>query len=241
MNKLKVIIPAAGSASRLGIPYSKEIMRIEKGKSLIDNVFDLFQDYEREHVEFVIIINENKTDIVKYLSRYKNKFNISFCFQNPDFKEYTGAIKSASHLFGDYNVVLLPDSIIKFDGDLLSIITDTLRTNEVTFLYKREESDAMKSTKGALLVDLDGKILDYYDKPKDSSKFNSYWCSFAFRGNSFDNFISFMENSTLRSNYVNFDIKETPLYMSKGIQVQNYIDLGTWSEVDKFVKSKADS
>jgi NDP-sugar pyrophosphorylase family protein len=239
MKKLKVIIPAAGSASRLGIPYSKEIMRIEDGKSLIDNVFDLFSDYQRQHVEFVVVINENKSDIIKYLANYKNKYNISFCYQNPDFKEYTGAIKSASHLFGDYNVVLLPDSLIKFNGDFLPTVIDALDKSDVTFLYKKEDDDSMKSTKGALLVDQDQNILDYYDKPKDSSRYNSYWCSFAFRRHAFDKFISFMESSTLRDNSIKFNIQDTPLYMSKGIEVEDYIDLGTWKEINKFIKNRS--
>ena len=113
MNKLTVILPAAGKGQRLNLPYPKEILRINETKALIDNSFELFDGKNRNDVEFVIIINEEKTEIIKYLSKYKHKFNISFTFQNPDEFEYTGAIKSAKHLFGDDNIVLLPDTILR--------------------------------------------------------------------------------------------------------------------------------
>jgi len=44
-------------------------------------------------VEFVITLNENKTELVKYLSRYKSRFNISFTYFNPAETEYTGLSK----------------------------------------------------------------------------------------------------------------------------------------------------
>ena len=42
MNKLTVILPAAGKATRLNLPYPKEILRLNQEKALIDNSFDLF-------------------------------------------------------------------------------------------------------------------------------------------------------------------------------------------------------
>ena len=66
--KLTVVMPAAGKGSRLGLPYPKEIMHLEENKALIDYSFDFFKNRSREEVEFVVIINEHKTDIVKYLS-----------------------------------------------------------------------------------------------------------------------------------------------------------------------------
>ena len=107
MSNLTVILPCAGEGTRLSLPYPKEVHSIEKNKSLIDYSFDLFSNYGRRDVEFVITLNENKTELVKYLSRYKSRFNISFTFFNPAETEYTGSIKSAKHLFGEKNLVLL--------------------------------------------------------------------------------------------------------------------------------------
>ena len=42
MNKLTVILPAAGKGTRLNLPYPKEILRLNKEKAIIDSSFDLF-------------------------------------------------------------------------------------------------------------------------------------------------------------------------------------------------------
>ena len=77
MSDLTVILPCAGEGTRLSLPYPKEIHSIEKNKSLIDYSFDLFSNYGRRDVQFVVTLNENKPELVKYLSRYKHRFNIS--------------------------------------------------------------------------------------------------------------------------------------------------------------------
>jgi UTP-glucose-1-phosphate uridylyltransferase len=234
--KLTVVMPAAGKGSRLGLPYPKEIMQLEKDKSLIDYSFDFFRNYDRSQVEFVIVINESKTEIVKYLSKYNKKYNISFTYQNPNEHEYTGAIKSAYHLFGDYNVVLLPDTILKLKNNmnLYQTVIRNLDTKGFTFFYKKEQNPLMLSTKGSLYVD-NNFIKLYEDKPIDGfHRFNAYWCSFAFTKKDFNLCMSFMEKSTLKENVDLDEIKLTPIFNSLGIEVENYLDLGTWSEIKRF-------
>jgi NDP-sugar pyrophosphorylase family protein len=240
MSKLTVIIPAAGQGSRLGLPYSKEILRVSEGQSLIDFSFDFFKDYGRKDVEFIIVFNEFKLDIVKYLSKYKDRFNISFTYQNPNEQEYTGAIKSAKHLFGEHNVVLLPDTLMQLSPgvDLFKAIESSLTETGFTFFYKKENNPAMLKTKGALSVTEDSIIETYEDKPEEKlERFNAFWCSFAFRKRAFDQCIAFMEKSTLRQRVTVDEIKNTPLYLSKGIEVEDYIDLGTWPELTRFIRN----
>jgi hypothetical protein len=47
--------------------------------------------------------------------------------------------------------------------------------------------------------------------------------------------MSFMEKSTLREGFDPEEIKLTPIYNSLGIEVLDYIDLGTWSEIRRQV------
>jgi len=95
---MKVILPAAGKGSRLNLPYPKEILRLNNDDALIDYSFNFFRDYGRKDIEFVVVINEDKTDIIEYLAKYKSRYNISFTYQNPNEQEYTGAIKMQGHL-----------------------------------------------------------------------------------------------------------------------------------------------
>ena len=230
-------MPAAGKGSRLGLPYPKEIMQLEKGRALIDYSFDFFKNRSREEVEFVIVINEDKTDIVRYLSKYKDQYNISFTYQNPNEIEYTGAIKSAYHLFGDYNVVMLPDTLMKLKPsvDLYDRVLHNLKSKGFTFFYKNETNPLMLATKGSLFVD-NNFVKLYEDKPRDGFyQYNAFWCSFAFTKKDFPLCMSFMEKSTLREGFDPEEIKLTPIYNSLGIEVLDYIDLGTWSEVRRQV------
>ena len=234
MRKLTVILPAAGKGSRLNLPYPKEILRVDKDKALIDNSFDLFEGLGRDEVEFIVVINEEKTEIIKYLSKYKHKFNISFTYQNPNEIEYTGAIKSAKHLFGENNIVLLPDTILTLaEGvNLAHEVHKHLEESHFAFLFKSETNEKMLSTKGCLQLDTNKTVLDYEDKPtQNMSRFNGYWCAFAFKKDIFDECIKFMEQSTLKLEKPKTVIEQTKIFGSKAIQVEDYKDLGTWEEI----------
>ena len=238
MSKLTIILPAAGLGSRLNLPYPKEILRVDKEKALIDNSFDLFKGLGRDDVEFVVIINEEKTEIIKYLSKYKSKYNISFTYQNPKELEYTGAIKSAKHLFGENNIVLLPDTILTLPNgiNLAHEIHTHLEDKSFAFLFKPDTNEKMLNTKGCLQLDTDQRVLDYEDKPtQNMDRFNGYWCAFAFKKNVFDECIEFMEQSTLKIKKPKTGIKQTKIFGSKAIRVEDYKDLGTWEEIGKLL------
>lgn len=240
MNKLTVILPAAGKGTRLNLPYPKEILRLNKYKALIDHSFDLFNGLPRGQVEFVVIINEDKTEIVKYLAKYKTHYDISFTYQNPAELEYTGAIKSAQHLFGENNIVILPDTILTLPKGvcLAQIVLHHLEKHDFVFLFKPESDEQMLRTKGCLRLNENLEVLAYEDKPlNDISKFNGYWCSFAFKKQAFDDFISFMEQSTLNIEKQNLQIENTPLFKSNAIEVEDFQDLGTWQEIAKILSN----
>jgi hypothetical protein len=94
----------------------------------------------------------------------------------------------------------------------------------------------MLKTKGALVISDDNQVLDYEDKPQENlDRFNSFWCAFAFRKRVFDSCIEFMEKSTLNHRLLFDEIKNTPIYNSKAIEVDEYTDLGTWEQIYKFI------
>lgn len=238
MKKLTVILPAAGKGTRLNLPYPKEILRLNKEQALIDHSFDLFNGLPRDQIEFVVIINENKIEIVKYLAKYKSKYNVSFTYQNPDELEYTGAIKSARHLFGENNIVLLPDTVLTLATgvSLAQIVQQQLEIYSFAFLFKSETDERMLRTKGCLRLDENLEVLSYEDKPSHNlSRFDGYWCSFAFKRRAFDKSIAFMEQSTLNTEKASLQIENTPIFRSKVIEVEDYKDLGTWDEVAKIL------
>ncbi len=239
MSLLTVILPAAGKGTKLNLPYPKEILRLDKDQALIDFSFDFFRGRGRAEVEFVVVVNEEKTEILKYLGRYKDRFNVSFTFQDPREPEYTGAIKSARHLFGESNLVLLPDTVMTLPPgvDLVDAVRGSLGETGFTFLFKRETDPGMLRTKGALAIGETGQVDEYEDKPTEElGRFNAFWGGFAFARSAFDASIAFMEKSTLKRPLLPGEIRSTPLYGSRGIEVLEYKDLGTWEEIRRLLR-----
>jgi len=230
---LTVILPAAGSGTRLSLPYSKEVLFTQE-KALIDYSFDLFNNVKIDDITFVVVINENKTDIVKHLSKYKDKFNISFIFQNPNMKEYTGAVKSAKFLIGNNNLVLLPDSVVlPYNNFLHRAIIEDLSRNNFGFLYKQETNTEILKTKGCIKIE-NKSITMYEDKPTSNlSSFSAFWGGFYFKKCVFDNVLEYMHKSTLKE--PNTEFNTTEMFMSTGIELKDYIDLGTWPEYRRFI------
>ena len=132
-------------------------------------------------------------------------------------------------------MVLLPDTLMKLkQGDLYEEVMKSLFETGFVFLYKKEKNAEMLKTKGALYINEDGNCIEYKDKPKtDVDRYNSFWCGFAFRKRAFMPCIKFMERSTLEQEELENEITQTPMFGSKGIEVSDYSDLGTWPEIRK--------
>ena len=134
--------------------------------------------------------------------------------------------------------MLLPDTFLKMktSDDILNLVNNSLNETGFTFFFKRENNPEMLKTKGALVISDDNQVLDYEDKPQENiDRFNAFWCAFAFRKRVFDSCIEFMEKSTLNHRLLVDEIKNTPLYNSRAIEVDEYIDLGTWEQIYKFI------
>ena len=48
--------------------------------------------------------------------------------------------------------------------------------------------------------------------------------------------MNFMEKSTLNLKRLDDEITQTPIFGSKGVEVLEYIDLGTWPEIRRLLK-----
>ena len=77
--------------------------------------------------------------------------------------------------------------------------------------------------------------LDGHKPTQNMSRFNGYWCAFAFKKDVFDECIIFMEQSTLKLEKTETIIEQTSIFGSKAIQVEDYKDLGTWEEIGKLL------
>ena len=150
----------------------------------------------------------------------------------------TNSFYDANTITLENNIVLLPDTLLTLPKDvsLAQTVQHHLDKYEFAFLFKPETDKQMLMTKGCVQLDENMRVLAYEDKPSDNIfKFNGYWCSFAFKKGAFDECIAFMEQSTLNVEKSTVQIRDTPIFKSKAIQVEDYKDLGTWEEIAKIL------
>ena len=230
---LTVILPCAGKAARLDLPYPKEMMKIDNRHALIDYSFDFFRHSEM-NVRFVIVVRPEKANLVQYLARYADTFDLVFAYQKKAYPEVIGAIRSVKGLFGEQNLVLLPDTIMELRAGsprLEELIGKALEVSDWAFLYKTETDEARLRQMGCLAVK-DSRIVDYKDKPlTEVSRFNAYWTGFAFRRSAFEPSIDVMDKSTRKLEVTADEFRQSRLYGAAGVEVASFVDLGTWDSV----------
>ncbi len=237
MKEITFIIPCAGKGSRLGAPWPKELFVIDKNISLIDVYFDHIKQF-KNNCQVVIIISEEKMELVKYLSKYKEDFDIIFCYQKPQFKELGGAIKSAENYLSKKNILLLPDLLLsdKFIELKMQMYIDNLDRDNIAYLIKEEKNLETLAKLGNVLINDNNIITEVVDKPTiDTIKeknYQHYWCSFGFTDKIKEQFLKEFDDliSKIPLNKNNCLIGGTAVY------IDNAIDLGIWTNIHKYFK-----
>lgn len=231
--KFHIILPAAGDATRLELPYPKELHALEKGGCLIDRSMELLLPRREEVASVTVVLKKGKFAVADYLSRYKSDFYFRFVFFNEDNHEWPGSILSVEPDFGEANIVLLPDTIIDFEKgqDLISLYTDMLENHAVGFTVARPGSEGIGRF-GALNVSKLGAITAFCDKPSiNHDAYNGYWTSFGFRASAGHKLLHMMQSS-IGGHPKDITSEVAP---ATGRFVRGYRDLGVWSEMSRYL------
>ena len=238
---LNVILPAAGAGTRLGLPYPKELHRVEEGASLID--------YSLRHVRLAgeavgsvtLTIVPGKEAVADYVRSVLPGVEVRTCMFNPAYSEWPGSILSSEALFAGRNVVLLPDSVITMrPGEALF---DCYRQafeagSEVVFAYKPVSPTDPVTALGALRVE-NGSVSDFCDKPDLGAApgYNAFWTSFGFTGSVGPELLAMMMRSVARNRV---DIAALGARIG-AFPVADYLDLGTWPAIRHFLRGRLDA
>lgn len=239
--KFCVLIPCAGNGVRLNIPFPKELLPIFYGVTLIDNCFELLKDF-KDKIRIVIIFSVNKMETIRYLSKYKDEFDIVFKYQNEYEKEMIGAIFSARNLFLEYNLVLFPDTIIQHRNKIKLIRTtlNYLISNKMVFWVKKESNIDILRNEGAVKLEYyntDFVVKKYVDKPENNLiGLNGFWSAFAFSLNVSENCLMTMGRIINKDQELNFE--NSILMNSPAIELDHSIDMGIWKAISNYVGSK---
>ncbi len=235
-----VIIPCAGKGTRLGIPYAKELFSLEHNKSLIDYCFDILYPFRHE-IRVIIIISAEKMELVKYLSKYADDYEISFIYQKNSKPELLGAIESAKDQFLEYNLLMLPD-IRVFDElgtEKIRQLFEIAASSRIVFGAVKESDKDRLSRMGALRT-LDDTVYELVDKPKDLvERFDSYWIYIEWRNSCTDEFLR-----TLRYIYNTpneYDFENTLFFKQPAVFFKKALDMGVWENIVSWYKNREEN
>ncbi len=253
MNRVTIILPCAGEGKRLGLKGPKELFEIYPGKKLIDYSLEHIKAFnnsrERDEMDVrigvITVIKPGKENVFHYVSERLPTVDVNYVMFNNYFREWPGSVYSANMEFSDINIVLLPDSFIKFGSDDL-IYSDTngetligkairilFEENVVFGITKCTESN-MISTLGAVRVEKN-KITKFKDKPTENiNQYNGIWGAYGFRECAARSLYEFLIDSVEKSGKKEHMLKELAPSV---FFIDTYHDLGTVDSVEKFISS----
>jgi len=253
MNRVTIILPCAGDGKRLGAEGPKELFEIYPGKKLIDFSLEHIKAFnnskEKEEMDVrigvVTVIKPGKETVFQYVSEKLPIVDVNYVMFNNYFREWPGSVYSANMEFSDINIVLLPDSFIKYGSDDLiysdvngetligKVIRILLEENVVFGVTKCTDSN-MISTLGAVRVE-NNKITKFKDKPSiEIEQYNGIWGAYGFRENAARRLYEFLIDSVEKSDKKGHLLKELAPAI---FFIDTYHDLGTVDSVERFISS----
>ncbi|OON81146.1 NTP transferase domain-containing protein [Streptomyces tsukubensis] len=180
---VSVILPCAGSGTRFGAPYPKELHCLASGVTVLDRSLESVVELAKSglNVRLVVVFGTHKLDTVSYLARYAEIFQLVFVYQDESFgPSLEGAVRSALPMTRGPVALVLPDIVVT-GSDTAGKLLDALRNVEVSgwsVVAAEERDPATLRQMGALAVaETDGVLTvgAATDKPKDPSGYNAFW------------------------------------------------------------------
>lgn len=251
--RITFILPCAGSGRRLGYEGHKELFPILPDVRLIDFSLEHIREVRRwvsEHpsweLRVAVVIQPWKSEVSDYVAGSLPGIKVVSVMFDHALHEWPGSVHSARNLYGDINLVLLPDSRLSLSPEemtrdmqgksLIERVIETMQNRDVVFGYVQCGDPSVLQRLGALHViqeDADSGIIDrFQDKPdEDFASYNGYWCCYAFRAAAGEPLYSFLHRSVMHEPA---NILEEGFHPASAFPVYGYLDLGTRQAVDLF-------
>lgn len=244
---LTVILPCAGSGTRLGLKRPKELFEILPGTCLIDfSLAHIKAALSLTNIRVAVVIRSWKTEVADHVRRELPGAAVEPVLFDESFKEWPGSVYSAARTFSKHNLVLLPDSILNVaKGDqsfgpichdtkgssLVELVSVFLAKYKAAFGYIECTDRRILRKLGALRVEA-GQVTAFQDKPEESfARFNGFWGCYAFRKEAGSSLYNFLVKSVQHQPAA---LREQPFYPAGAIHLESYKDLGTWPAIRKF-------
>lgn len=244
---LTVILPCAGSGSRLGLDTPKELFEIRPGIRLIDFSLSHIQAAPASlDIAIAVVIRTWKQAVADYVQEKLPGRLVQAVLFDDRFQDWPGSVYSARDTFSSSNLVLLPDSRLSLAGkdssampgcfdekglSLLELVLAALEKNKAVFGWVPWGDAAVLKDLGALRVE-QGEVTAFQDKPqKDFQLYNGFWGCYAFREEVSRVLYEFLIHSVRQTP---LSLEEQPFYPPGAIPLADYRDFGTWPAIRRF-------
>lgn len=231
-----VILPCAGSGTRLGLPFGKELLPLGPGSTPLDETLALLVPHAPA-LRLVVVLGDGREATARHVTARAAaaRLPVALTTQDPGLAECTGAVLSAAPWFTERNLVLLPDQVLDHpDPGLVTATLDALDYAPFCFLAARENDPERISRDGALRITsgTPARLLDYAEHPplNVASRFNATWFGFAFRQDAGEA-LSLLHRAVTDGTVTTADVAASPLADCPVIEAGPYRNLGTWPAV----------
>jgi Radical SAM superfamily/Iron-sulfur cluster-binding domain len=245
---LTVILPCAGSGSRLGLQSPKELHEIAPSYPLIRYSLEHIQTYLKSltnpdiSIRIAVVIRRGKEAVYEYVKSFLPESNVSKAYFNDNFREWPGSVMSAHRCFSDVNLVLLPDSLLSLSDDspfynadgmtLCRIMMEHLTIRPVAFGWVPCRNPDVLSGLGAVHCDETDCISRFEDKPKEhTDRYNGFWGCYGFRREAGKSLYEFLIQTVEQTTVPIIDQSFHPV---TGFPLFSYRDLGSWPSIESF-------
>lgn len=231
------VIPAAGKGSRLGLPFSKELLPLLDKNSFYPIIQSSIEAMKSNGIKkIIIIINHHKSDLIKFLGNGQ-KFNLVLIYvvqQEPT--SLPQALLEAVKISGDEDILfLMPDTLIlpnDFLKEFFKKMNHNFPINLGCFITNQPHKFAMISEKNS--------IVDFIEEKNPNSKLTWMWGFWHWKGSFSEHLkhynFTFKEDSEITLSHV----AEAYIYNKEiyAVLLENhrYRDLGTYDDIREYLK-----
>ncbi len=173
-----VILPCAGTGSRLGLPFPKELAPVARDRCLIDSCLDLVGRAEPGSCRVVLMDDGNREATVRYVASRLPCIPVARVRQPEHARDMPGAVLRLHPWWGPVNVLLLPDVAYDADGNLVSRLAAAAQEHGFAFAAAPLPQEQLRRA-GAVRAE-NQRVTCYEDKPADPSGYDLAWGALAF-------------------------------------------------------------
>jgi hypothetical protein len=224
--EVRVVLPCAGSGSRLGLPFPKELAPLGPGRCVIDSSLDLIRNAAADCDLSVLLMTDGERDLtVRYARARLPWIGVAEARQDPRIAEWSGAVMALGSLLGDVNVLLLPDVLYSWAGDPVTELADAAAGHGFAVAAVKAGPEQI-TTAGALRIE-DGRIAAHEDKPVDPEGYDALWGMLGFtRDGDGPAAMRLLSASITRKH--DGPVTEPPLAGAPVTWLDGFTDCGTW-------------